>query len=156
MNLCCHAMHTCTPRVPSGTAKQTLTQCSQRAVNEGWKEEKKAAPSPYLLCGGQCVWQPHLGEKNLKYYSGVNLHRNTSASLLLTCWCLVTSSRGLFWWLQKAQIRLQIFPRGVRVKMKKIGGFLALFPLSLLLLPLLNFAGLALKVWEYFFPLKWN
>lgn len=61
-----------------------------------------------------CLTAPSRGKKNLKYYSGVNLHVNSSASLLLTCWCLVTSSRCLFWWLQKAQVGLglQMFPRG--------------------------------------------
>lgn len=93
---------------------------------------KIAAPSLYLLCGGQCVWLPHLGRKVSNITQELNLHRNTSASLLLTCWCIVTSSTHLFWWLQKAQIGLglQMLLRGVRVRMKKIRGLLALFSSS--------------------------
>lgn len=60
---------------------------------------------------------------NLKYYCTQETH------LLHSSWptgCLVTSPRHLFWWLQKAQIGLEfkLFPGRVRVRMKKIWGFL--------------------------------
>lgn len=119
--LSCHAhMHS------SGTAKQNhvLTKGSPWSAS-CWKEGcPLSSPAVWWAV---CLTAPSRG-KNLKYYSGVSLHRDTSAPLLLTCWCLVTSSRFLFWWLQKTQIEwgLQILPGGVRVK--KIWGFLAVFP----------------------------
>lgn len=63
---------------------------------------------------------------NLIYYTGDNLHKNTSTSLLLTCWLPVTSSRHLFSWLQKAQtgLGLKLFPGRVRVRMMKLWVFL--------------------------------
>lgn len=92
-----------------------------------WKEG--SALSLTAVWWAVCLTAPSRG-KNLKYYSGISLHRNTSAPLLLTHWCLVTSSRCLFWWLQKTHIELglQMFPGGVRVRMKKIWGILAVFP----------------------------
>lgn len=83
--LSCRAL--CTLCVSSGTAKQTTAQCSQRAVHEA-SCRKKAAPSPYLLCSGQCVWQPHLQEKvsniteELIYTGAHLLHCSWSAGAL--------------------------------------------------------------------------
>lgn len=152
MNLCCHAMHTCTP-----LAQQNKTMCSQRAVHEVLHVEKKAALSLHWLCGGQCAWQPHLGEK----ISNITQELVCTGTHLLHCsWpavpCHIIQILVLVAAKDSDRVGTADTPWRCESKSEEDMRIFGCFPLSLLFLHLLNFAGLPLNVWEHFFPLKWN
>lgn len=79
----------------------TNALCASGTAKLNFSVKRRAAASFCLLCAGQCVLQPHLGEQipdmtQEIICTGAHLfHYSLPAGFLLT------SSKYLFWWLQK-------------------------------------------------------
>lgn len=154
MNWDCHSLH-----LFSGMAKLIISQCSLTKGSPTSVSCRKRRLLLLFTCYvvSDVFTAPSKGKK----ISNMTQEIICTGTHLLHCsWpagCLVTSSRHYCGGHKRplGKAGTKFFPGRVIGWMKKIGGFLehCHFPIFLLLL-LLNFAGLALDVWEHFFPPK--